>query len=56
MNIGWMEVLVIVGLVVLIFGARRLPELGRSVGRAIREFQGALRGKSGHDEDRKENP
>jgi sec-independent protein translocase protein TatA len=46
MNIGWGELVVILAIVLLIVGARRLPELGRSVGQAIREFQAALRGKS----------
>ena len=44
MNIGWGELIVILGIVVLIVGGRRLPELGRSIGEAIREFQRALRG------------
>jgi len=43
MRIGWGELLVVFGIVVLIVGARRLPEIGRSLGQAIREFQDALR-------------
>ena len=46
MRIGWGELLVILAIVMLIVGARRLPELGRAVGQAVREFQDALRGKS----------
>ena len=38
MNIGWGELLVIVAIVLLIVGRRRLPEIGRSLGEAIREF------------------
>ena len=53
MNLGWGELLVILVIVVLIGGARRLPEIGRYVGEAIREFQRALKGKSGDDEPRK---
>lgn len=45
MNIGWGELLVVFAIVVLIVGARRLPEIGRSLGQAIREFQDALRRK-----------
>ena len=50
MNIGWGELLVILALVLLLVGARRLPEIGRSLGEAIREFQRALRGDR-HDDD-----
>ena len=45
MRIGWGELLVVFGIVVLIVGARRLPEIGRSLGQAVREFQEALRHK-----------
>ena len=45
MQIGWGELLVIFMIVLLIVGGRRLPEVGRSLGDAIREFQKALRGK-----------
>jgi len=40
-QIGAGEVLVIVLLVVLLFGAHKIPELARSLGRAQREFQRA---------------
>ena len=46
MNIGWGELLVIFVIVLLVVGGKRLPEVGRSLGQAIREFQDALRGKS----------
>ncbi len=47
MNVGWGELVVILAIVLLLIGGRRLPELGRSVGEAIREFQRALRGGKG---------
>ena len=52
MNIGWGELVVILGIVLLLVGGRKLPELGRSLGEAIREFQRALRGggKDGGDQ------
>ena len=46
MNIGWGELIVIFAIVLLLLGARRLPEIGRSLGEAIREFQRTLRRKS----------
>ena len=48
MRIGWGELLVILGIVLVLGGARKLPELGKSLGEAVREFQRALRGNS-HD-------
>ena len=42
MNVGWGELLVVFGIVLLIVGARRLPEVGRSLGQAVREFQRAV--------------
>jgi len=43
MRFGWGELVVVFAIVLLIVGARRLPEIGRAVGEAIREFQAALR-------------
>jgi len=35
----------------LVFGPKRLPELGRSMGKGIREFKGSLSGENKDDED-----
>jgi TatA/E family protein of Tat protein translocase len=40
-NIGPMELMVILVIALLVVGPRRLPEVGRSVGRALREFRRA---------------
>ncbi len=40
-----MELLILLALVLLFFGYRRLPQLGRSVGRGVREFKGELASK-----------
>ena len=40
MGIGFAEVVMIVMIIVLIFGASRLPALGRGVGAGIRNFKG----------------
>jgi sec-independent protein translocase protein TatA len=45
MHLGWGEGLVIVAIILLIVGAKRLPELGRSLGESVREFQRAVRGR-----------
>ena len=43
MNLGFGELVVLVLIVLLLVGAKRLPALGRSLGEAVREFQRALR-------------
>ena len=44
-GIGTTELLVVLGIVVVLFGARRLPELGSGVGKAIKNFKAGLSGK-----------
>ena len=38
-NVGFGEMLLILGVLLLVFGAKRLPEIGSSIGRGIREFK-----------------
>ena len=47
MNIGWQEAIPIILIIVLLFGARKLPELARALGRSVSEF------KKGRDEGMK---
>ncbi len=42
-TIGWQEILLIFLVVLLLFGARRLPEVGKAFGRGIREFRNAVK-------------
>jgi sec-independent protein translocase protein TatA len=43
-NIGPLEIAIVLIIVLIIFGPKRLPELGQSMGRGIREFKGSLSG------------
>jgi len=46
-NIGPVEILIVLGVVLAVFGTKRLPELGSSLGRGINSFR---KGIDGHDE------
>ena len=43
MGLGIPELIVILFIIILIFGASRLPEIGRGLGRGIRNFKDATR-------------
>ena len=49
LGIGWQELLVVLAIVLVIFGASRVPEVGRAMGKGIREFRSAVTG--GKDEE-----
>lgn len=44
-GIGWMEMLILLLVILLVFGPKRLPEMGRSLGRGMREFKDSISGK-----------
>ena len=44
-GLGFNEILVIVLIIALLFGARRLPELGSGLGKAIKNFKAGVTGK-----------
>jgi sec-independent protein translocase protein TatA len=48
-NIGPLEILVVLIIALVVFGPKRLPELGSSLGRGIREFRDTVTGDK-HDE------
>jgi sec-independent protein translocase protein TatA len=55
-QIGPLEITLILVVLLLLFGAKRLPEIGKSVGKSLREFKSATKGlgddvKSGLDDD-----
>jgi len=44
MALGWQEIVLILLVVLLLFGAKRLPEVGKALGKGIREFKDAMKG------------
>ena len=43
-NIGPMEIVVVLIIALVVFGPKRLPELGKSLGKGIQEFKGTISG------------
>jgi sec-independent protein translocase protein TatA len=51
-NIGPTELIIVLVIVLLIFGPKRLPGLGKQLGSGMREFKDSITGKGDKDEDR----
>jgi sec-independent protein translocase protein TatA len=49
--IGLPEILLLGLVVLLVFGPKRLPEMGRSMGRGLREFKDSVTGDKKHDDE-----
>ena len=54
-NIGPMEIMIVLVIALVVFGPKRLPELGKSVGKGIREFRGSVSGESSDASDASED-
>ena len=50
------ELLILLLVILLVFGPKRLPEMGRQLGKGMREFKDSITGKDDEDEDRAELP
>ena len=50
-NIGPLEIAIVLVIVLLIFGPKRLPGLGKQLGDGMREFKDSISGKGGSDDD-----
>ena len=46
MNIGIQELLIVLGIVILLFGAKKIPQLAKGIGEAIKEFRNGIRSKN----------
>ncbi|RKZ27159.1 twin-arginine translocase TatA/TatE family subunit, partial [bacterium] len=42
-GIGWGELILIFLVILLLFGAKKLPEIGRALGKGIREFKRSIK-------------
>lgn len=51
--IGFREILIILVIILILFGAKRIPELARSLGKGITEFKGGLKGEPEENQERK---
>lgn len=49
-NIGPLEIAIVLIIALLVFGPKRLPELGKSLGKGIREFKGSITGEDKDDQ------
>ena len=54
-NIGGPEILIILVVVLLLFGAKKLPDLARSIGASAKEFKKGVEDGTGEDEDQSED-
>ena len=55
-NLGGWEVFAILAVVVLLFGAKRLPDLARGSGRALRIFKTEVKGLHDDEDDKERKP
>lgn len=53
-NIGPLELAIVLVIALVIFGPKRLPDLGRSLGSGMREFKDSISGKNEEEEDLEE--
>ncbi len=55
-GVGIQELLIILLICLLVFGAAKLPEIGRALGNTIKEFKKAMKDMGGDEEEKKINP
>ena len=53
LNIGWAEILLIALIILLLFGAKKIPELMKGLGKGVKSFKDGMNGKE--DADKKDN-
>jgi sec-independent protein translocase protein TatA len=50
-NVGPMELVIVLVIALVILGPKRLPEVGKSLGRGMREFKDSISGEDKHRDD-----
>jgi len=50
-NVGPMELVLVLAIALIVLGPKKLPEVGRSLGKGMREFKDSLSGDDRRDED-----
>ena len=50
-NVGPLELVVILAIALIVLGPKKLPEVGRSIGKGMREFKESVSGDSDRDEE-----
>lgn len=55
-NLGFSELLVIFAIALLVLGPKRLPDIAKALGEAVRAFQQALKGTPPDDDNRSQPP
>jgi sec-independent protein translocase protein TatA len=57
-SIGWQELLIVLVIVLLLFGPKRLPQLGKTLGKTMRSIRDGVEGKleAAEDEDEAQVP
>jgi sec-independent protein translocase protein TatA len=55
-NVGPMELIVILAIALIVLGPKKLPEVGKSLGKGMREFKESLSGENERRDDDDERP
>ncbi|GEL19694.1 Sec-independent protein translocase subunit TatA [Pseudonocardia asaccharolytica] len=53
-NLGGWEFVILIGVLVLLFGAKKLPDMARSIGQSARVFKGEMKGLRSDEETRRD--
>jgi sec-independent protein translocase protein TatA len=55
-SVGPMELIIVLVIALIVLGPKKLPEVGRSVGKGMREFKDSLNGINDDDDDDEDEP